>query len=94
MYRHCRHVAPTQTHYLMPLLQYDTTCEPLTVIQVGILLQADILPEVYNYYIGDGENCETTYSELDEDELDEETGDEEEIDLEAEEENAKKRRRT
>jgi hypothetical protein len=50
---------------------------------------------VYNYYNGEGENCEQGFSDLeDDDELDEETGDEEEIDLEAEEENAKKRRRT
>ena len=48
---------------------------------------------MFNYYNGEGENCEGSYSDL-EDELDEETGDEEEIDLEAEEENAKKRRRT
>lgn len=60
---------------------------------IGLLLQADILPEVFNYFTGEGENCEQGFSDLEDDELDEETGDEEEIDLEAEEENAKKRRR-
>jgi template-activating factor I len=58
-------------------------------------MQQDILPDVFDYFRGIGDNCVDQYdSEDEEDELDEEDGDDdEEIDLE-EDPKPKKKQRT
>lgn len=68
-------------------------------LQLGIVMQQDLLPEVYDYFKGEGDNCDhmddydDEDDELDEDDEDEENGDEE-IDLEEEEAKPKKKQRT
>lgn len=64
------------------------------MIQMGAILQQDVLPDIYDYFKGVGENCDQD-DEFDEDdeELDEEDElDDEEIDLE--EPKPKKKQRT